>query len=386
VSGLQLVLVAAGLLAGLWLLADARPVPRGRGGGVADGVRVSVVIPARDEAATLPRLLGSLAACEPAPDEVIVVDDRSSDGTAAAAAACGATVLSPPEPPAGWVGKPWACQHGADAATGTHLLFLDADTWLSPDALPRLLARYGGGLLSVAPRHEADRPYEQLSAAFQLAGAMGTGVFAPTARRREARAAFGPCLLTDRAGYRAAGGHGAVRDHVIEDVALARRYRAAGLPVRCLTGGDAVGYRMYPGGVRQLVEGWSKNIASGVGEVGAGAPLATLGAVAWVTACLSVAASLGAGLAGWATGGGPPAVGAAAYGAVAAQWWWLLRRVGRFRWWAWAGFGLSLAAFLVIFANSARLTFLRRRVTWRGRAISLRPGPSGPAPKAPRAE
>ena len=91
-----------------------------------------------------------------------------------------------------------------------------------------------------------------------------------------------------------------------------------------------------------------------------------------MTACLSVAASLGAGLAGWATGGGPPTVAAGAYGVVAAQWWWMLRRVGRFRWWAWAGFALPLAAFLVIFANSVRLTFLRRRVSWRGRAISLR--------------
>jgi 4,4'-diaponeurosporenoate glycosyltransferase len=129
---------------------------------------------------------------------------------------------------------------------------------------------------------------------------------------------------------------------------------------------------MYPKGVGQLVEGWSKNIASGVGEVGAGAPLATLGAVAWVTACVSVAATLVTGIAGWATGSGAPVGAAALYAVVAGQWWWLLRRLGSFRWWASVAFAVPLAAFLVIFARSAVLTFVRREVSWRGRAISLR--------------
>jgi 4,4'-diaponeurosporenoate glycosyltransferase len=129
---------------------------------------------------------------------------------------------------------------------------------------------------------------------------------------------------------------------------------------------------MYPHGLRQLVEGWSKNIASGVGDVGAGAPLATLGAVAWVAACVSVAAALVAGLAGWAGGGDAPLVAAAAYVLVAAQWWWMLRRLGSFRWWASAGFVVPLAAFVVIFGRSVALTFGRRQVTWRGRAIDLR--------------
>lgn len=405
-SPLQVALVAAGLLVGWWLLAATRPVHRLAPGtdGTDDGggparlpVRLSVVIPARDEATTLPRLLGSLAAARPGAHEVIVVDDGSTDATAAVAAAHGATVLTAGEPPAGWVGKPWACHRGAGVATGTHLLFLDADTWLAPDALARLVAEHAAGrgtagpghepgtepqagpetagrrgLLSVAPHHEAGAGYEQLSAGFQLVGAMGTGVFRPGAERRTAAAAFGPCLLTDVGDYRAAGGHAGVHDAVIEDVALARAYGSAGLPVRCRTGVDAVGYRMYPGGARQLVEGWSKNIASGVGEVGAGAPLATLGTVGWVTACLSVVASLAAGLVRWPTGGGPPLAAAGAYAVVAGQWWWLLRKLGSFRWWAWALFAVPLAAFVVIFANSARLTFLRRRVSWRGRAISLR--------------
>lgn len=370
-GALHVALVTAGLAAGTWLLAGIRAV---RPGGAVTTSRVSVVIPARDEATALPRLLGSLQAAEPAAHEVIVVDDESTDGTADVAAAHGAKVVTAPPLPAGWVGKPWACHQGAEASTGTHLLFLDADTWLAPDGLGRLLAEYGEGigLLSVAPHHETREPYEQLSAGFNLAAAMGTGAFAPRAARRSATAAFGPCLLTSVVGYRRAGGHAAVRDRVVEDAALARRYRAAGLPVSCLAGGDAVGFRMYPHGLAQLVEGWSKNIASGVAEVGAGAPVAALGAVAWVATCASVATALLAGVAGWATGGGAPFGAAAAYAVVAGQWWWLLRRLGSFRWWTSAAFPLPLTAFLLIFARSAALTFVRRRVTWRGRTIDLR--------------
>jgi 4,4'-diaponeurosporenoate glycosyltransferase len=370
VSALDLALLAVGLLAGTWLLASVptlRPAPT-----KPQATLVSVVIPARNEARNLPRLLDSLAALRPGPHEVIVVDDGSTDGTAAVAESHGATVVTAPPLPAGWVGKPWACHHGAAAATGTHLLFLDADTWLSPDGLTRLAGEYEAGLLSVGPYHETREPYEQLSAPFMLSAAMGTGVFTPLASRRTAAAAFGPCLLTHVAAYRTAGGHAAVSNHVIEDVALARRYRAAGLPVRCLAGGDAVRFRMYPDGFRQLVEGWSKNIAAGVGEVGAGAPLATLGAVAWVTACVSVAASLVVGLAGWVGGGDAPVAAAVAYAVVGAQWWWMLRRLGSFQWWAMAGFVVPLTAFLVVFARSAALTFVRRRVSWRGRAIPAR--------------
>ena len=88
--------------------------------------RVSVVIPARDEAGRLGPCLQGLSG-DPDVHEVIVVDDGSRDGTADVARAHGARVVTGTERP-GWVGKPWALQQGLEAASGDVVVSLDADT------------------------------------------------------------------------------------------------------------------------------------------------------------------------------------------------------------------------------------------------------------------
>jgi 4,4'-diaponeurosporenoate glycosyltransferase len=70
------------------------------------------------------------------------VDDHSEDSTAAVAEAEGCVVLRSEKPPGNWVGKPWACWQGANKATGNLLVFLDADTFLEPDGLSRILYEY----------------------------------------------------------------------------------------------------------------------------------------------------------------------------------------------------------------------------------------------------
>ena len=259
-----------------------------------------MIVPARDEAATLPRLLTTLAQLDDSPHEVIVVDDGSRDATAAVARAHGATVVPAGASPAGWAGKPWACHVGAGVASGTHLLFLDADTWLAPDALGRLLAEHArvGGLVSVQPYHVPQRAYEQLSGYCNVVAMMGTGAFAPHPPAG-ARAAFGPCLLTTAADYEAAGGHAAAPGAVLEDVLLAQHYRAAGMPVTLFGGGDVVRFRMYPAGVTQLVDGWSKNMASGAAATDRVAAAAT---VLWVSAGVAVSLAVVTGLARWMRG------------------------------------------------------------------------------------
>ena len=363
-----LLLVAAGGAA--WLLADLRTVPRRSDHA---GGSVSVVVPARDEEATLPALLASLRALDLA--EVVVVDDASVDATASVARAGGATVLQALPPPPGWTGKAWACQSGSDAAGGDLLLFLDADTVLSPDALSGLLDLHEvhGGLVSVQPFHRVVRPYEQLSSYFNVMSLLASGAF--TRRPPTHPMAFGPCLLTSRADYAAAGGHAAVRGEVLDDVRLAAAYDRAGLPVRCAVGGETIRMRSYPGGLRQLADGWTKNFASGA-SAAAAVPAVVAGL--WVSAHHAVAVGSGLALVEATTGRGAslaygdPLLWAVAWVAFAGQLWWILRRIGSFRWWTWALFPVCLVAFDVIFARSVFHTALRRSVRWRGRDVALR--------------
>lgn len=377
-------LVLAALLLGvaLWaqrLVADLRTLPRPSTGTEAATPSVSVVVPARDEEQTLPALLRSVADQGAAVLEVVVVDDASGDATAAVARASGARVVPAGTPPPGWTGKAWACHTGAAATTGDLLLFLDADTVLEPGALAGLLAAHArhGGLVSVQPHHDVRRPYEQLSAYFNVVALMASAAFtrhADGARPSRAPMAFGPCLLTSREDHARAGGHEAVRGEILDDAALAAAYHRAGLPVWCAVGGDAVRMRSYPGGLGQLVAGWTKNIASGAADA---TPSATAATVAWISAHHAVAVgavlSLLVALTGWGASlvAGSPLLWTAAYVAVALQLGWMLRRAGTFRWWTWALFPLPLLAFDLVFARSLALTTVRRSVSWRGRDVSL---------------
>lgn len=370
-SHLELALIIAGYAAGGWLLIRLPPLPRSELPTLpTTGASVSVIIPARDEAVTLPVLLTSLRALHPTPCEVLLVDDGSSDDTAAIAARGGATVLTAPEPPAGWTGKTWACHLGAQASTGSHLLFLDADTQLAPDALARLMADLlpKGGLLSVQPFHLVRRSYEQLSAYFNLVSMMASGAF--TLGTPRAPLAFGPCLLTSRRDYDRAGGHAAVRGYVLDDAQLAIAYQRSGLAVRCRGGGTTISMRMYPSGFGQLAEGWTKNVASGALQA---RPGPALGAALWVFVNVMVAFNSTAGLLDWRVGGGaPPVAWLVASLAIVAQLGWMLSRIGSFRWWAWVVFPVPLAVFLVLFVNSAFATFCRHEVRWRGRSIDTK--------------
>ncbi len=376
-------LVGAALLCAWWLLRDLRTVPReghGRGHGRdrrQDAGAVAVVVPARDEEATLPALLASLPrSATPAVGAVVVVDDGSQDATAAVSRRGGAEVVAAGTPPTGWTGKAWACWVGARSSDSDLILFLDADTVLEPGSLDGLLELHDrhGGLVSVQPFHTVVRPYEQLSAYFNVVALMGSGAFRRAVDPDARPMAFGPCLLTSRADYDRVGGHEAVRAEILDDVRLAEAYARAGLPVLCAVGGESVRMRSYPGGLRQLVAGWSKNMASGASAT---SPGPGLGSALWVSAHHAVAVGGLLALVD-ATIGAPglPVVGhpllwALAWVAVAAQLRSVLRRTGSFRWWTWALFPVPLLAFDAIFARSAVQTGIRRSVRWRGREVPL---------------
>lgn len=336
-------LVALGFLLAPRLRGCAAPTTVG----VVRPERLSVIIPARDEAENLPLLLETLAAQEPAPHEIIVVDDGSTDGTAEIARRAGAVVVASKPLPDGWRGKPWACHQGAAAATGQLLCFVDADTRFAvPDGLARLHGSWPGGAFSVCPWHAVRKPYEHLSLFFNLNMVFGT---APDGL-------FGPLLLIDRASYQKCGGHETVRDKVLENFRLAAHCRGLGIPVRSANGRGMVSFRMYPGGLASLIEGWTKGFASGAGQT-AGGVMALI--VAWFTGLVLVPIGLVADGGSWHW--------ALLYLAASIQVGFLARMVGSFRWWLAPLFPLALGFFFLLFARSSRRS--GRTVTWKGREI-----------------
>lgn len=361
------VLTVAGLLVGFLLVADLRTPT-----GTSAPATVSVIIPARNEQGSLPGLLASLRDQTLRATEVIVVDDGSTDATAAVAKAAGATVIRAPALPEAWIGKSWACHVGSLQARGEVLVFLDADVVVAPDGLDRIVASWQAaapdGLLSVQPFHTTRHAYEQLSAYPNLMALMASGAGAP-GRRTWSPVAFGPCLVTARDAYRAVGGHEAVAGEVIEDVHLARAYGAAGRPVHTLAGGSALSFRMYPAGLRQLVDGWTKNLAGGPRLVSA---LPMVASVAWVLASIVVASDLAQALVALAVTGELRWTPIAGWAVASAQLVVLLRRVGRFAWWAAPAFPLLLAGFVALFVRSAVHRSLRHTVRWHDRAVTVR--------------
>jgi 4,4'-diaponeurosporenoate glycosyltransferase len=336
---------------------------------------LSVIIPARNERERIAPLLESLQQQTVHPCEILVVDDHSSDGTSSVAGALGATVIQSNALPEGWTGKTWACWQGAQHAIGELLVFLDADVRLEHDGLACLVDAYGGkgGLLTVQPYHVTRKPYEELSAVFNIVLMAGMNAFTLQGEAFVPSGGFGPCAVCNREDYIETGGHGhpAVRGNVLESIPLTRVFLGHDLPVRCYGGRGAVTFRMYPGGPGELVEGWSKGFGSGALAT---RPIILLAIVAWISACFSTFVTLISGLVSPSTS--PVGMYALLYVLYALQIWWMLRRIGSFRWWTAALFPLPLCFFALVMLRSFLLIHLLRRVQWRGRAVPTARGRS----------
>jgi len=223
--------------------------------------RVSIVVPARNEAERIGPLLDSLRVLRYPDYTVLVVDDGSTDGTADLVRAAGFELLSIDGPAPGWAGKPHACAVGAAATESEWLLFTDADTVHGRESLGRALAHArltDADLLSLLPRQICLTFWERLLLPYTYAL-----YFAGTARANRPggpAVANGQYLLFRRTAYEAMGGHGSVRNSIIEDVALAREMRQNGYSVVLAHADDAVSVRMYRS-LAEFWEGFGKNAA-----------------------------------------------------------------------------------------------------------------------------
>jgi chlorobactene glucosyltransferase len=264
----------------LWLAAEMprlEPAPAPSAKPAAPSV--SVIIPARNEELDLPTSLDSVLAQDYPNFEVVVVDGGSTDGTRGIVDARAPRVrrLEEPPLPPGWVGKSWACWTGARATGSEWLLFLDADVRLDPRALRTAVewaVREDASLASLATEVEMVGFWERTVLPFYIQMVL-TYLRAPHVNRPTSRAAManGQFCLVRRTAYEALGGHEAIRANLLEDVALARRFKSAGRTVRLAFAPALARTRMYRDrtemfeGIRKTVHGTEFSAAQQVGFV-----------------------------------------------------------------------------------------------------------------------
>jgi 4,4'-diaponeurosporenoate glycosyltransferase len=245
---------------------------------------------------------------------------------------------------------------------------MDADLTVEPRGVSALMDTYSrlGGLVTVQPYHRTHRSHESLSAVFNVMIVAGVGAFSALGERLKPAGGFGPCMVCSHRDYDRVGGHEPVKGTVLENLALGVVFQDHGIPVHCLGGKGTVSFRMYPNGVGEMVEGWSKAVATGASH---SHPLLLAASIVWISGAFS-AAGAAAGLLLPNLGAGWPAV-AAAYSLYALEMMWMLRRIGRFHPFAWIAFPASYAFFVAVFARSIYFVFVKKEVRWKGRTVPV---------------
>jgi len=357
----------------LWLLGFVFfyhvPVCNNRKANNASRPTVSIVVPARNEETNIPNLLKSLKIQIKAYDEIIVVDDHSEDKTATIAEQEGAKVIKSKQMPPGWTGKTWACYQGAQSATGKTLLFLDADTVIENGGLDRIINYYDeiGGVLSIQPYHKMKKPYEQLSAFFNLVLMAAMGSFTILGRMVKPIGLFGPVIALERKMYSESGGFEQVKGEILEDLAFGAEFKRRGVKLYCCGGRDTISFRMYPGGLSQLITGWSKGFA--MGAVKTSIPVLIM-IIAWITGAIGTTRHLVQAIV--VADISLVTLWGLLYIAFAMQLYWMLYRIGNFKPYTMLLFPIPLVFFIIVFVYSFIIIFIRKNVRWKGRTLEIK--------------
>jgi chlorobactene glucosyltransferase len=250
--------------------------------------RVSVCIPARNEASVIARCVESVLRQDYPDFEVIVLNDGSSDQTGEileriAKSEIGACLrlISGASRPDGWLGKPWACEQLGLASTGDIIMFIDADTWLEPGALQSIVREFtsaGVDALTIWPRQHTQTFWEKviipmvyfaLLTLLPVVYVKRDPRWMPGIFRKHFRGVFaaacGQCIAFSRSCYQQIGRHEAVKAQVVEDVELAKAIKRNGLTISMHHGIGQVNCRMYTSD-QEILMGFRKNFLAGFGN------------------------------------------------------------------------------------------------------------------------
>ncbi len=356
----------------------------------------TIVIPAKDEGASIAECLDS-ALQQDYPDfSVLALDDRSRDQTGAVMDAMAVenprlnVVHNTEPPPPGWTGKCSVLHRHLPRARGKWILLIDSDVTLQPTVLARTVAlaeARGYGMLSLLLRLQSHTFWESLI--MPLCGGAVVGLYTVSLANNDKYSsnafANGQYILIRRDVYDAIGGHEAVRDKLSEDVALARQVKAKGLRPRVAWGVDLAAVHMYAG-LANLLRGWSRNFYG----VGLGSPWRILVGMGFFVVCvLSVYPMLAWGI--WALlRPSPRWIDFAWLGLAGTHW--ILMTATMWVHYRWSGnpgryavlLPLGAVMMLRIFTRSLRLC-ATGNVEWRGDRIQIK-DPKSPTPPTPQAE
>ena len=238
---------------------------------------ISILLPVLNEAERIAPTLQSLMEQRGVPNlELIIRDDGSTDQTISLinrltknAPFKVQLITDDQSAPAGWVSKSWSCQRMSEIATGTTLVFIDADVKFSPTAIAQAVSTLrssGLDLISPYPKQAAVTWSERI---IQPLLQWSWLTFLPLRLAERSSnpsltSANGQFLVIDANRYRSCGGHGANPAAVLDDIALLQAVKSDGGRGIVVDGTDLATTRMYRN-VTELTEGYTKSLWSAVG-------------------------------------------------------------------------------------------------------------------------
>lgn len=236
---------------------------------------ISVLIPARNEAENIGVLLTDLANQHYQNIEIIVFDDQSDDLTVEIVSAIAETnsrikLVRSDGLPKGWLGKNFACHSLSSHAVGTHLLFLDADVRISNSIIQDTVAyaeKYHLGLLSIFPKQIVITMGEKMTVPI-MNYILLTLLPLPLVQWspfRSLAAANGQFMLFNSSVYSSLHPHEHIKSCKVDDIEIARYFKAERIPIACITGNESIRCRMY-NCFGEAVGGFSKNIIAFFGN------------------------------------------------------------------------------------------------------------------------